>query len=34
MALLSDANGKELSEIFEEDLVGDVKIKFFSQGVA
>ena len=32
MALLSDANRKELGEIFEQDLVGDVKINFFTQG--
>ena len=32
MALLSDANRKELGEIFERDLVGDVKVNFFTQG--
>ncbi len=32
MALLSDDNRKELGEIFERDLVGDVKVSFFTQG--
>ena len=32
MALLSDDNRKELGEIFERDLVGDVRVRFFTQG--
>ena len=32
MPLLSDDNRKELGEIFERDLVGDVKVSFFTQG--